>query len=87
MMVRSAQFGHPADYTNSEESATCGVCGAHGPVDIIHVLLEPEDPKTIREVRSSLNLMQDAIQGNSKGTYLRALQNAVHIFEQLANGQ
>ena len=66
MMVRSAQFGLSADY--SEESADCGVCGAHGPVDIIHVLLEPEGAKTIRKVRSSLKLMQDAIQGDSKGT-------------------
>ena len=44
-----------------KKTAKFGVCGAHGPVDIIHVLLKSDGAKTIREVRSSLNLMQDAI--------------------------
>ena len=82
MMVWSGQYGLPTNYVTAKETATCGVCGAHGPVDILHILLELEGTKTIQEVQRSLNQMLDAVQGEAKGTYQRPLRNAVTVFKQ-----
>ena len=83
MIVWSGQFGLSTDYSTAKEAATCGVCGAHGPVDILHILLEPEGTKTIQEDQRSLNQMLDAVQGNAKGTFQRALRSAVTVFKPL----